>query len=142
MECVVERSGSEVPALSEFHPLLQRVYAARGVQSPEDVALELTGLLPASQLLGVDVAAKRLAEAIMQGQNILIVGDFDVDGATSSALAVLGLRAMGAEHIAYLVPSRFTYGYGLSPEIVDVAHEQSPDVIVTVDNGIFQPRRG
>ena len=121
---------------TELHPVLARVYAQRGIESAEQLARGLKHLLPVEQLKGIDSAAALLAEAIKQQQRILIVGDFDCDGATSSALAVRALRLLGAQSVDYLVPNRFEYGYGLTPEIVAVAAERQPDLIVTVDNGI------
>lgn len=123
--------------LANFHPLLQRIYASRDIESPDDLNRELVDLLPFSDLKGIDVAVARLATAIKEDQSLLIVGDFDADGATSTALAVQALRAMGAKQVNYIVPNRFEYGYGLTPEIVDVAaRTYSPHVIITVDNGI------
>lgn len=124
------RFSSEVP------PLLQRIYANRGLNHDEDTDLALKHLLPASQLKGLEQALDLLEAALEQGQRILVVGDFDADGATSSALSVLALRRLGAASVDYLVPNRFEYGYGLTPEIVAVAAEKSPDLVVTVDNGI------
>ncbi|HEC19906.1 MAG TPA: single-stranded-DNA-specific exonuclease RecJ [Gammaproteobacteria bacterium] len=123
-------------ALDHLHPVLARVYVQRGVESPAQLERGLAHLLPVDALKGIDTAAALLAEAIAQQQRILIVGDFDCDGATSSALAVRALRMLGAAHVDYLVPNRFEYGYGLTPEIVAVAAERRPDLIVTVDNGI------
>lgn len=122
--------------LSTLPPLLQRIYASRAVQSLADVDRSLSALLPFHELMDIEKAAKRLVAAIRMQQNILIIGDFDADGATSTALAVSALRAMGADHVDFLVPNRFTFGYGLTPEIVDVAKTKSPHLIVTVDNGI------
>ncbi|MEM9623524.1 MAG: single-stranded-DNA-specific exonuclease RecJ [Pseudomonadota bacterium] len=117
-------------------PILRRIYAARGVTSESQLQRQLTALLHPSDLPDIERAAERLADAIEQQQHILIVGDFDADGATSVALCVLLLRAMGASSIDYLVPNRFEFGYGLSPEIVALAESQNPAVIVTVDNGV------
>lgn len=135
---IVRRDMSLTSAgeLANFHPLLQRIYATRGIQSPDDVNRELADLLPFSTLKGIDQAAIRLADAIEQQQKIIIVGDFDTDGATSTTLAVLAMREMGAQWVDFIVPNRFEYGYGLTPEIVDVAKIKAPDLIVTVDNGI------
>lgn len=117
-------------------PLLARLYAARGVASAEQLGLKLNCLIPAQQLKGLDCAVNLLDQALEQQTHILIVGDFDADGATSTALMVLALRQMGAQ-VDYLVPDRFKYGYGLTPEIVALAIEQyQPQLIVTVDNGI------
>jgi len=115
--------------------LTARLYAARGT-GPEEMDHALRGLLPPGGMKGIDAATVLLAAAIEGQQRILLVGDFDADGATSCALGVLALGAMGAEQVSYLVPNRFDHGYGLSPEIVAVAAERSPDLLITVDNGI------
>lgn len=131
------RAFTQVPSLENFHPVLARVYAARGIQSTEELDYRLTQLTHYQSLRGIDKAAELLATALKQQRRILVVGDFDSDGATSSALAVSALRAFGATHVDFLVPNRFEYGYGLSPEIVAVALAQKqPDLIITVDNGI------
>lgn len=116
--------------------LLARVYAGREINSPNEIDYALKQLIPPQQLSGVKEAAELLAEAVTAGASIMIVGDFDADGATSCAVAIKSLRAMGAQQVDYLVPNRFQFGYGLSPEIVGVAAMQHPDVLVTVDNGI------
>ncbi len=137
MSAVIEhRSIGDLTSLSQFPPVLQRILSARNVVDPESMEYGLSQLLPFDSLLNINQAVARLMQALANGERILIVGDFDVDGATSTTLAVLALRAMGAKDVDYLVPNRFDYGYGLSPEIVDVAHQSSPDLIVTVDNGI------
>jgi single-stranded-DNA-specific exonuclease len=129
-------SATELEATG-LHPLLARVYRGRGVQSPDQLKLGLAQLLPPSGLRNADTAAVLLADALAQEQNILIVGDYDADGATSTALAISALQAFGARRVSYLVPNRFEYGYGLTREIVDLAVSQGmPDLIVTVDNGI------
>lgn len=120
----------------DVHPLLRRIYAARGVESTRELSKSLQDLLPLTDLKGVEQAAEILVHAISTGKHILIVADFDADGATSCALATRALRQMGASQVSYVVPNRFEYGYGLTPEIVAVAAKQSPDVLVTVDNGI------
>lgn len=123
--------------VANIHPVLQRVYQARGVQSAEELQHDLGRLLPYQGLLGIKEAANCLAKAIAAQKSILIIGDFDTDGATSTALAVAALRSFGAERVDYLVPNRFEYGYGLTPEIVAVAiAKKQPNLIVTVDNGI------
>ena len=116
--------------------LLDRVFAARGITEPAQLERGLSNLLSPADLPEIDQAAKRLADAVVEDQKILIVGDFDADGATSVALCLLALRAMGARHVDFLVPNRFDYGYGLSPEIVLLAAAMEPRVIVTVDNGV------
>ena len=116
--------------------LLDRIFSARGIAEPSQLERGLTNLLSPADLPDIDIAAARLADAVEQNQNILIVGDFDADGATSVALCLLALRAMGAVNVDFLVPNRFDYGYGLSPEIVQLAATRAPTVIVTVDNGV------
>ncbi len=124
------------PNLSGLDPVLARVYAARGIDDPEQLGRRLQELLPDSRMKGIPSAVERLLIAFEQRQKILIVGDFDCDGATSTTVALLGLRMLGVAEVDYLVPNRFEYGYGLSPEIVDVAAQRSPDLLITVDNGI------
>ena len=123
-------------AAADIHPLLARVYLGRGVDSRQQLDLGLEQLLPPGQLLNTDHAAGLLADALAENRSILVVGDFDADGATSTTLAVAALRAFGAQQVDYLVPNRFEYGYGLTPEIVALAATNKPDLLVTVDNGI------
>ena len=117
-------------------PFLSRIYNSRGVFDAEDLELSLAKLLDSTQLLGIDSAVALLVDAFEKKQKIIVVGDFDCDGATSTTLAIHALRSMGAFECDYLVPNRFKFGYGLTPEIVDLAHTLKPDLIVTVDNGI------
>jgi single-stranded-DNA-specific exonuclease len=119
----------------DMHPVLRRVYAARGLQSGADLDLSLERLLPVGSLEGVDAAARLLAEHAAAGR-VLVNGDFDADGATSTALVVRGLRALQFAHVDFLVPNRFRFGYGLTPEIVALAATRWPSLIVTVDNGV------
>ncbi len=119
-----------------LHPVLVRIYRARAVSTPAELEHKLDRLLPPSQLLGMDRATALLARALEEGRRILVVADFDADGATSCALVVRALRALGAADVRYVVPNRFEYGYGLTPEIVALAAKQSPDLLITVDNGI------
>ncbi len=119
-----------------LHPILERVFTARGIDSLDDLTLGLDQLLPPTEFAGLGQAATLLADCLEAGKRILIVGDFDADGATSIAVGATLLRAMGAASVDYLVPNRFEYGYGLTPEIVELARERSPELIVTVDNGI------
>ncbi|MEJ2590866.1 MAG: single-stranded-DNA-specific exonuclease RecJ [Candidatus Thiodiazotropha sp.] len=120
----------------QLHPVMQRIYLARGVASRDDLELELAGLLPVGRLTGVDAAAELLMESLQRDRPIVIVGDYDADGASSTALPVLAQRAFGAGKVSYLVPNRFEFGYGLTSEIVDLVAERQPGLIVTVDNGI------
>ncbi|MDP2746288.1 single-stranded-DNA-specific exonuclease RecJ [Pseudomonas sp.] len=125
-----------LPDLGALPPLLTRLYAARGVQSAAELDKGLARLIPYQRLKGMDGAVELLVQGLQQGQRMLIVGDFDADGATASTVGVLGLRMLGAAHVDYLVPNRFEYGYGLTPEIVAVALEREPQLLITVDNGI------
>jgi single-stranded-DNA-specific exonuclease len=125
--------GKPLPGM---HPVLDRVYRARGISAQEQLDHSLRRLLPVSGLHGVQAAAALLADAVTAGRRILLVGDFDADGATSVAVAVRALRAMGAHDPLYLVPNRFEDGYGLSPPLVAEAARLAADVLVTVDNGI------
>ncbi|MHC8307145.1 single-stranded-DNA-specific exonuclease RecJ [Pseudomonas sp. PB3P13] len=125
-----------LPFLGDLPPLLTRLYAARGVQSEAELDKSLARLIPFQRLKGIDAAVDLLVTALEQRQRILIVGDFDADGATASTVGVLGLRLLGAAHVDYLVPNRFEYGYGLTPEIVEVALTRTPQLLITVDNGI------
>ncbi|MCH9636533.1 MAG: single-stranded-DNA-specific exonuclease RecJ [Candidatus Rickettsiella isopodorum] len=134
---ILRRKFNLIEDLNHLHPVLQRVYAARGIQSTEELDYGLQHLLHYQSLTGIEAAAQCLGRAVMEQQRLLIVGDFDSDGATSSALAVSALRHFGAQQVDFLVPNRFEYGYGLTPEIVELAlRVKKPDVIVTVDNGI------
>jgi single-stranded-DNA-specific exonuclease len=117
------------------HPLLARLYAARGIATAEELDTQLQALLPPEALLGADAAAILLADAIAAGKRLLIVADYDCDGATACAVGLRALRQFGAT-VDYLVPNRFDTGYGLSPEVVALAAERRPDLIITVDNGI------
>ncbi|MGB1289398.1 MAG: single-stranded-DNA-specific exonuclease RecJ [Porticoccaceae bacterium] len=120
----------------DVSPFLQKIFQSRGLFSDSDLNLNLTQLPSPDKLLGLDTAVGHLVGALEMQKKILIVGDFDADGATSSALMMLALRAMGFESVDFLVPNRFDYGYGLTPEIVELAQQKRPDIIITVDNGI------
>lgn len=131
------RELSAPATLPGLPPLLARLYAARGVTADSLPAGGLAGLAPAAALRGLDAALSLLEQALRQDWRILIIGDFDADGATSTALSVRALRALGARHVDFLVPNRFTWGYGLTPGIVaEALREKRPDLIITVDNGI------
>ena len=121
---------------AELSPLLRRLYASRGVKSPDDLERGLKGMLHWRTLTGVEKAVEMLHDAFENNLRIMVVGDFDADGATSTALSVLSLRAMGCRSVEYLVPNRFEDGYGLSPEVVEQAHARGAQLIMTVDNGI------
>jgi single-stranded-DNA-specific exonuclease len=119
-----------------IHPVLARVYAARGLTDIRELSSELNALIVPTGLLHIDAAAVFLADAIAANKKLVIVADYDCDGATACAVALRGLRALGA-NVDFIVPNRFEYGYGLTPEIVELTQrEKKPDVIVTVDNGI------
>ncbi len=131
----IRRRDACVPRFKqELHPVLQRVYAARGIESDAELELSLEHLLPIGSLERVEDAARLLA-AHRQGR-VLVIGDFDADGATSTALMLRALRAMRFAHVDFLVPNRFRFGYGLTPGIVALATERKPSLIVTVDNGV------
>ncbi|UUD63393.1 single-stranded-DNA-specific exonuclease RecJ [Pseudomonas seleniipraecipitans] len=127
---------ASLPDLGNLPPLLTRLYAARGVLSAVELEKGLARLIPFTQLKGIEAAVDLLVEGLRLRQRLLIVGDFDADGATASTVGVLGLRMLGAAHVDYLVPNRFEYGYGLTPEIVAVALTREPELLITVDNGI------
>ncbi len=134
---IKRRSIVEISAsLSSLSVMMQRIYAARGIHSLTDIDKTLQALLPFDEMKGISDAVKRLRTAIYEEESILIVGDFDADGATSTALAVSALRAFGATKVNFLVPNRFEFGYGLTPRIVELATSFSPKLIVTVDNGM------
>lgn len=139
MTTFIERTFS--PAIARhlqeegFCPAMARVLAARGIETVEDLKPDWRAMLAPQKLDGTTNAGKLLADAIEQNKKIMIVADYDCDGATACAVAIRGLRAMGAK-VDYIVPDRFIYGYGLTPEIVDLAARHSPEVILTVDNGM------
>lgn len=136
IDCIASDQAGMDAMATGLSPLLHRLYLARGVQTAEQLELKLSRLLPAQDLKGLPEAVQLLHQAIEQQTRILIVGDFDADGATSTALMMLALRQLGAV-VDYLVPDRFKYGYGLTPEIVALAiADYQPELIVTVDNGI------
>lgn len=119
-----------------LHPLIQKILISRGAVCQQHLECDLKHLISPQQLKGLAAAIDLLVFAMEQQQRILIIGDFDADGATSTSVAVLSLRALGAKQVDYLVPNRFEYGYGLTPEIVSVAAQRAPELIITVDNGI------
>lgn len=127
---------STKPVLAELHPKLQSIYFSRNIESPDQLDYSFSRLPQPGQLLGMDAMVEYLADAMQHQLNMIIVADFDADGATSCAVAKLGLESMGAERVSYVIPDRFKFGYGLTPEIVDVALQYKPDILITVDNGI------
>jgi single-stranded-DNA-specific exonuclease len=120
----------------DIHPVIQRVLLARGVSSADELSLGLKDMLLPDGLGGVVRAAGLLADAVTQGQRVLVVGDFDADGATGTALAILSLRAMGCENVGFRVPNRFEFGYGLTAPLVETLADDPPDLLITVDSGI------
>lgn len=136
MTKIITRPVPDQWQLGDIPERLQRIYAARGVVHANELELQLKQLLPWQTLKGINTAVDLLLPVVLQQKKLLIVGDFDVDGATSTALAIRALRLLGAVNLDYLVPNRFDFGYGLSPELVEVARQRSPDLIMTVDNGI------
>lgn len=133
---IQRRSLAPTQFSEAISPLLQRLYAARGAVNDQDIDYRLKHLLRPESLKGLDEALDLLEAALREQQRVIILGDFDADGATSCALAITALMAMGLQQVDYLVPNRFEYGYGLTPEIVDVAAGTNPELIITVDNGI------
>jgi len=122
--------------INELPPILQRIYAQRGISSEDEINHSLSKALPPGKLLNVEAGVELIYNCMLNEQHILIVGDFDADGATSTALFIRALKCFGYSNVAYLVPNRFEFGYGLTPEIVEVAAESEPALIITVDNGI------
>jgi len=133
---IKQRPRQPLSGLSSLPQPIADVLSARGVKHVSELDYSLKQLLPPNTLTGIQEAAELLAEAVTADASIVIVGDFDADGATSCALAMRCLRAFGLGNVSYLVPNRFEYGYGLSPQIVGVAAMRQPDIIITVDNGI------
>jgi len=129
-------TNSVAQAVLAVPPLLQRILAARQVLTDADRVLDFQHLHPPQLLKGIDAAVSLLMAQLPAQRRILIVSDFDADGATSCVLAIRALRAMGFQNVDYIVPNRFEYGYGLTPEIVQLARGKAPDILITVDNGI------
>ncbi len=137
MHRLIKRVATSQDKINNKTSVLERVYANRNINSKEELNYSISNLLPYEQLKGISEAAELIATAIKENSIIVIVGDFDVDGATSTTVAVKALRSMGADKVHFIVPNRFEFGYGLTPEIVAVAVERfHPDMIITVDNGI------
>ncbi len=130
------RANSNAAPIAGLNRVMSHVLSNRGIKNAQSLDYSLKQLLPPQGLSHIGAAAEMLAEAVTAGASVVIVGDFDADGATSCALAVKCLKAFGMDDVSYLVPNRFEYGYGLSPEIVGMAAMRHPDIIVTVDNGI------
>jgi single-stranded-DNA-specific exonuclease len=139
MTSIVERrvplAARQALAGAGVHPLLARLFAARGVQAPRELDCGLASLIPPGELKNVDAAAALLADHIAAGRRLLIVADYDCDGATACAVGLRALAAFGAD-VGYFVPNRFETGYGLSPRVVDLVAPARPELLITVDNGI------
>lgn len=134
---IQRRTSNPNLALSDtIHPVLQQIYRQRSLQSSSDLELGLPNLLPPESFKDMDKAVSLLTDCLKNQKRILIVSDFDADGATSCVLAINALRQFGAHHVDYIVPNRFEFGYGLTPEIVELAIKLNPQLIITVDNGI------
>ncbi len=133
---ITRREVPETTGPLHSNALAHRLLAARGVTDSAELEYSLSSLPKPDALLGIEAATQRLLVALEEQQRIVVVGDYDCDGATSTTLAVLGLRAMGYQHVSYFVPNRFEYGYGLSPAIVDALAGREPHLILTVDNGV------
>lgn len=133
---IVRREVSGPSLSSDLHPVIDRIYRGRNIANMDDLENGLKGLTHFNELKGMPQAAQILANAVVQNKRVIIVGDFDADGATSTSVCILALRAMGYHNVDFLVPNRFDFGYGLSVPIVDEAAKQGAEVIVTVDNGI------
>lgn len=136
MPTVIVRRPTPPPADLPVPPLLQRIYTVRGIHAPGDLVRNLRGLTSPAVFKNMPQAVNLLHTALREQQRIMIVADLDADGATSCALTVRALRALGAAEVRYVVPNRFIHGYGLTPEIVAVAAQQRPDLLITVDNGV------
>jgi len=128
--------SNDAALFSDIHPVLRQVYLNRGLNSNEQLDRSLKNLPSYQHLLGIDVAVDIIKKAIIDNKKIVIVADFDADGATSCTVAIRGLRLLGAQQVDFVVPDRFKFGYGLTPEIVDVALALKPALIITVDNGV------
>ena len=133
---LITRMPGDLVLPESLPPLVRRIYSQRPLAALTELELTLSQLIPPARLKGIDAAVDLLEAALKEGERLLIVADFDADGATSCALALTVLRAFGCAHVDYIVPNRFEYGYGLTPEIVELAKGKNPDLIITVDNGI------
>ncbi len=133
---LVRRHAPAAALRGDLHPLLRRVYSHRGVSAIEEIDAGLADLAPPDAIKGMDDAVNLLLAALRGQWKILLVGDYDADGAASCALALEALHGFGFDHLDYIVPNRFEYGYGLTPAIVELARARGPDLLITVDNGI------
>ncbi len=133
---LITRTPGDLVLPDSLPPLVRRIYSQRPLAALTELELKLSQLISPTRLKGIDAAVGLLETALNNAERVLIVADFDADGATSCALAMTVMRALGCAHIDYIVPNRFEYGYGLTPEIVELAKAKTPDLIITVDNGI------
>ena len=134
---IIRREPKTEQVIAEhLHPVLRRLYQNRGINNSNELERGAVGLLPFSALKGIRQAVQLLTDALQQQQHIVIVGDFDADGATSTAVLMAGLKAFGFKYLEYMVPNRFEYGYGLTPELAELVVAQGAELIITVDNGI------
>src|SRR5688572_20752659 len=133
---ILKRPIHAFTGIAHIHPILQRIYFSRGIRSTKDLELDLKSLYSYESLSNINLAVSLLVAALQEQKHVLIIGDFDADGATSTVVALKALRWFGLKNVSYLVPNRFDYGYGLTPEIVEVAQQKKPDLVLTVDNGI------
>lgn len=136
MQPIIQQRARQTTAHLSDHPLLNRLYQSRGVKSPEELVHTFPALLTPNQLANIEQAVELLLGAFQTQKRIVIVGDFDADGATSTALAMLALRQFGFKHVAYLIPDRFSQGYGLSVAVAEMVLAKGADLVMTVDNGI------
>jgi single-stranded-DNA-specific exonuclease len=127
---------SENDLFGDLHPIVRRILLARGITRAEELNLGLRSMLPPGKLSGIAAAADLVADSVMQDKRILVVGDFDADGATGTAVAILSLKAMAGKHLDFRVPNRFEFGYGLSVALVNTLCDDPPDLLITVDSGI------
>ncbi len=133
---LITRTPGDLVLPDSLPPLVRRIYSQRPLAALTELELKLSQLISPTRLKGIDAAVGLLETALNSAERVLIVADFDADGATSCALAMTVMRALGCAHIDYIVPNRFEYGYGLTPEIVELAKAKTPNLIITVDNGI------
>ena len=136
MQPIIQQRARQTTAHLSDHPLLNRLYQSRGVKSPEELIHTFPALLAPNRLANIEQAVELLLRAFQTQKRIVIVGDFDADGATSTALAMLALRQFGFKHVAYLIPDRFSQGYGLSVAVAEMVLAKGADLVMTVDNGI------
>lgn len=136
MQIQQKKLAKNVRLIPGIHPILQKIYALRNIENLDQLDKTFKSLLPFSNLKDIDKACERIFKALQKQEKIVIIGDFDADGATSTALMISALKVFGAQNVSYLVPNRFKFGYGLSKDIVAVASLQKPDLLITVDNGI------